>query len=141
MRLINKVIVHCSATIEGKDFNAQHIAAWHIDRGMNKIGYHFVIKLDGTIEKGRSIEETGAHCLGQNENSIGICYIGGLDKNRRPKDTRTAAQVRAMDNLIKELLEELRFIQEGLIITVHGHREFANKACPCFDARQEYKNY
>ena len=108
---------------------------------MSKVGYHFVVKLDGTIKKGRPIEEIGAHCLGQNKNSIGICYIGGLDKNKYLKDTRTAAQIRSMDNLLKELLEELRFIQPGLIITVHGHREFANKACPCFDARQEYINY
>ena len=141
MRLINKIIIHCSATIEGINYYAQDIAAWHLEKGMSKIGYHFVINLDGKIEKGRPIEEMGAHCLGQNKNSIGICYIGGLDKNRRPKDTRTAAQVRSMDNLIKELLEELRFIQPSLTITVHGHREFANKACPCFDARQEYINY
>ena len=141
MRVIDKIIIHCSATIEEKNFNAQDIATWHIKKGMKKIGYHFVINLNGKIEKGRSIEDIGSHCLGQNENSIGICYIGGLDKNRCPKDTRTAAQVRSMDNLIKELLEELRFIQPGLTITVHGHREFANKACPCFDARQEYINY
>ena len=108
---------------------------------MKNIGYHFVIYLDGTIKKGRPIEESGAHCLGQNKNSIGICYIGGIDKNGQPKDTRTAAQVRAMDNLLKDLLKELRFIQPDLTISVHGHREFANKACPCFDARQEYINY
>ena len=141
MRVIDKIIIHCSATIEGKNFNAQDIATWHKDKGMSKIGYHFVINLDGTIEKGRAIEETGAHCLGQNENSIGICYIGGLDKKNQPKDTRTAFQVRSMDNPLKELLEELRFIQPGLTITIHGHREYANKACPCFDARQEYINY
>ena len=141
MRIIDKIIIHCSATIEGKNYKAQDVAIWHKESGMSKIGYHFVIDLDGKIEKGRSIEEMGAHCLGQNENSIGVCYIGGLDKNRRPKGTRTAAQVRAMDNLLEELLEELRFIQPGLKITVHGHKEYANKACPCFDAHQEYINY
>ena len=141
MRVINKIILHCSATTEGKNFSVQDIATWHIEKGLKNIGYHFVIYLDGTIKKGRPIEESGAHCLGQNKNSIGICYIGGIDKNGQPKDTRTAAQVMAMDNLLKDLLEELRFIQPGLIITVHGHREYANKACPCFDARQEYINY
>lgn len=141
MRVIDKIIIHCSATMEGKNFNVQDIAKWHIKKGLKNIGYHFVIYLDGTIKKGRPIEESGAHCLGQNKNSIGICYIGGIDKNGLPKDTRTAAQVRAMDNLLKELLEELRDIQTGLTITVHGHREYTNKACPCFDARQEYINY
>lgn len=141
MRVIDKIIIHCSATIEGKNFGVQDIATWHIEKGLRNIGYHFVIYLDGTIKKGRPIEESGAHCLGQNKNSIGICYIGGIDKNGQPKDTRTAAQVRAMDNLVKELLEELRFIQPGLNISVHGHREYANKACPCFDAHQEYINY
>ena len=136
MRKIDKIIIHCSATMEGKNFSVQDIATWHIEKGLKNIGYHFVINLDGTIKKGRPIEESGAHCLGQNKNSIGICYIGGIDKNGQPKDTRTAAQVRAMDNLLKDLLDELRFIQPGLIITVHGHREYANKACPCFDARQ-----
>ena len=141
MRVIDKIIIHCSATIEGKNYSAKDVEAWHKERGMKKIGYHFVINLDGLCEKGRSIEEIGAHCIRQNENSIGICYIGGLDKNGCPKDTRTAAQVRSMDNLLKDLLKELRFIQPGLKITVHGHREYANKACPCFDARQEYINY
>ena len=120
MRIIDKIIIHCSATIEGKNYNAQDIAEWHIKKGMSKIGYHFVINLDGKIEKGRSVEYIGAHCLGQNENSIGICYIGGLDKNKCPKDTRTAAQIRPMDYLLKDLLKELRFIQPGLTITVHG---------------------
>lgn len=141
MRVIDKIIIHCSATIEGKNFSVQDIATWHIEKGLKNIGYHFVINLDGTIKKGRPIEESGAHCLGQNKNSIGICYIGGIDKNGQPKDTRTAAQIRSMNYLIKDLLEELRFIQPKLTITVHGHREFANKACPCFDARQEYINY
>ena len=81
MRVIDKIIIHCSATIEGKNYKAQDVATWHKESGMSKMVTYFVIDLDGKIEKGRSIEEMGAHCLGQNRNSIGIRYIGGIDKN------------------------------------------------------------
>ena len=134
MRKIDEIIIHCSATAEGKDFNAADIDRWHKQRGFKKIGYHYVIKLDGTIEKGRGLEEVGAHCLNHNKNSIGICYIGGLaSDNKTPKDTRTTEQKKALWKLIVELL--IKYPNA----TIHGHREFANKACPCFDAQKEYQ--
>lgn len=134
MRKIDEIIIHCSATAEGKDFNASDIDRWHKQRGFKKIGYHYVIKLDGTIEKGRGVEEIGAHCLNHNKNSIGICYIGGLaSDNKTPKDTRTAEQKKALWKLIVELM--IKYPDA----TIHGHREFANKACPCFDAQKEYQ--
>lgn len=134
MRNINEIIIHCSATAEGKDFNAADIDRWHKQRGFKKIGYHYVIKLDGTIEKGRGVEEVGAHCLNHNKNSIGICYIGGLASDgKTPKDTRTTEQKKSLWKLIVELL--IKYPNA----TIHGHREFANKACPCFDAKKEYQ--
>lgn len=134
MRKIDEIIIHCSATAEGKDFNAADIDRWHKQRGFKKIGYHYVIKLDGTIEKGRGVEEIGAHCLNHNKNSIGICYIGGLASDgKTPKDTRTTEQKKALWKLIVELL--IKYPNA----TIHGHREFANKACPCFDAQKEYQ--
>ena len=92
MRNIDSIIVHCSATKAGQDFTATDIDRWHRERGFNGIGYHYVIRLDGKLEKGRDVALAGAHCKGWNERSVGICYIGGLDENGRPADTRTNAQ-------------------------------------------------
>lgn len=132
MRKINKIIVHCSATQEGKDFCAADIDRWHKQRGWKCIGYHYVIKLDGTVETGRAESEIGAHCSGQNANSIGVCYIGGLDKNNKAKDTRTNAQKASMLVLLKKLKAKYPNA------VIYGHRDFAAKACPCFDAKNEY---
>ena len=122
MRSIDKIIVHCSATREGQHVTVQQIRQWHLQRNFVDIGYHYVIYLDGTVHKGRPLEKAGAHCKGHNAHSIGICYVGGLDRQGKPKDTRTAAQKAALLSLIRELKH--RF--PGA--TVHGHREFANKA-------------
>lgn len=129
-RPINEIILHCSATKEGKDFNAADIRRWHLQRGFNDIGYHFVVRLDGTVEKGRDIDRVGAHCLNHNRRSIGICYIGGLDSTGQPADTRTAAQRLALPALIRRLR------RHHPSATIHGHREFAAKACPCFNASE-----
>ena len=130
MRRIDKIIIHCSATPEGKDFTAQQIDQWHRQRGFSCIGYHYVIYLDGSILDGRPIEKVGAHCLGHNANSIGICYIGGCATNgKTPKDTRTEAQKQSLVRLITELRR--RFPNAS----VHGHNEFAAKACPSFNVK------
>lgn len=135
MRTINEIIVHCSATAEGRKYTAKDINKWHIKRGFKKIGYHYVVLLDGTVEKGRDESETGAHCEGHNAKSIGICYIGGLaSDNRTPKDTRTLEQKKALLSLIIDL--KTKYPKA----TIHGHRDFANKACPSFDATLEYRN-
>ena len=136
MRRINKLIVHCSATPEGKDVKTETIRGWHVnDNHWSDIGYHYVIELDGSIHTGRPESVIGAHCLGQNANSIGVCYVGGLAKDcKASKDTRTDAQKQALIELLKGLKEKYPNA------TIHGHREFAAKACPCFDAKNEYKN-
>lgn len=124
--------MHCSATPEGRDYTVADIDRWHKQRGWKGIGYHYVIYRDGSIHTGRKIEEIGAHCTGQNADSIGICYIGGVATDgKTPKDTRTPAQKAALRGLINELKAKFPGI------TVHGHREFANKACPCFDVKTE----
>lgn len=132
MRVINEIIVHCSATKEGKDITVHDIDSWHKQRGFRCIGYHYVIYLDGSVHIGRPENEEGAHCLGHNKTSIGICYIGGLDINGKPKDTRTDEQKKSLTELIRTL--KTRFPQAS----IHGHNEFANKACPCFDVRKEF---
>lgn len=134
MRKINKLIIHCSATPEGRAVSVSDITRWHRERGFRTIGYHYVIYLDGSVHAGRPVSEEGAHCLGQNRNSIGICYIGGLDaKSLLPKDTRTEAQKDALRHLVGNLRKEY----PGA--TLHGHNEFAAKACPCFDVRELLK--
>lgn len=126
-RRIDKIIVHCSATPEGKDFTVKDIDRWHRQRGFSGIGYHAVVYRNGSVEWGRPIPQVGAHCTGQNSNSIGVCYIGGVASDgKTPKDTRTPEQKQSLRELIGYLLE--RFPNA----TVHGHYEFANKACPSF---------
>lgn len=133
MRTINLIVIHCSATDEGKDYSVEEITRWHRARGFRTIGYHFLIHQDGSIdgkaEGCRSIMEIGAHAKGYNRRSIGICYIGGLLYGE-PADTRTAAQINAMRCLVKAL-------QSVFPSVVIGHNEVSNKACPCFNVEKE----
>lgn len=134
MRKINEIIVHCSATREGQDISVDTIRVWHIKRGWSDIGYHFVIYLDGSVHEGRPLEKIGAHTIGHNANSIGVCYIGGMNKEyTKAKDTRTAAQKESLKKLL------LSYKKKYKDIKIYGHRDFANKACPSFDATSEYK--
>lgn len=137
-RPINRIILHCTATKEGRTHTVQEIRSWHTTKppkgnGWKDIGYHFVIGLDGSIEQGRPLDEIGAHTAGYNKDSIGIAYVGGVDSMGKPKDTRTNAQRRALFSLV----EALREIYPHA--TIHGHNEFARKACPSFDVRKEFK--
>lgn len=143
MRTINEIIVHCSATAEGRDFTAADIDRWHRERGFGAvyggktyhIGYHYVVRLDGTVETGRPEPLTGAHCKGHNSHSIGVCYIGGLAKDgKTPKDTRTPKQKDALINLL------MRLRRSYPQASIHGHRDYAAKACPSFNAAEEYKD-
>lgn len=129
------IIWHCTATPEGKDFTVDDIRRWHVQgNGWQDIGYHFVVYRDGTVHLGRPIEKAGAHTSGKNANSIGCVYVGGCDETgKKPKDTRTPEQKKAMLELTKELLHQYPNC------TIHGHREFANKACPSFDVQEWVK--
>ena len=134
MRKINEIIVHCSATREGQEISVDTIRQWHIRRGWSDIGYHFVIYLDGSVHEGRPLERIGAHTIGHNRNSIGVCYIGGMNKEyTKAKDTRTTAQKESLKNLLMSYKNKYKDIK------IYGHRDFANKACPSFDATSEYK--
>ena len=134
MRKINEIIVHCAATREGRDFTVEDITRWHKARGFATIGYHYVIYRDGSIHEGRPLEQIGAHCVGHNKHSIGICYIGGCASDgKTPKDTRTPEQKEALLSLLRRL--KARFPNA----TIHGHRDFAAKACPSYDAFREYR--
>jgi N-acetylmuramoyl-L-alanine amidase len=132
MRKINKIIIHCSATPEGRHTTVEDIRRWHKERGFADIGYHYVIYIDGSVHKGRLIEQQGAHCLGQNKNSIGVCYIGGLSKTGKSMDTRTKEQKESLKSLIDSL--KVQYPEA----VVYGHKDFAQKDCPCFNAYEEY---
>ena len=134
-RNIKEIIVHCSATPEGKDFTVADITRWHKQRGFTTIGYHYVVYRDGSVHNGRDVNVSGAHCTGHNSISIGVCYIGGCEANgKKAKDTRTEAQKKALLDLLKKLKALYPKAK------IHGHRDFANKACPSFDATKEYAN-
>lgn len=139
-RKITEIILHCSATKEGQNYKASDIDRWHKNQGWKCIGYNYVIDLDGTVEKGRDIDDIPAHCTGHNKNSIGICYIGGCDTNNKAKDTRTQQQKESMYKLVDQLMWKY-----GVTLTnVHCHNEFANKACPSFKIdqfRTEFKHW
>ena len=142
------ISLHCSATPEGRDLTVEHIRKMHKERGFRDVGYHFVIQLDGTIQLGRPLDEVGAHVKGFNKDNIGICYIGGVDKNLKAKDTRTEAQKKSLETL----LIFLRFTDKGRNAEIKGHRDFSKdldgdgviephewmKMCPSFDVSEEY---
>lgn len=134
-RNITEIIVHCSATPEGKDYTVAQIRQWHLQRGFSDIGYNYIIYRDGSIHEGRNVNISGAHTVGHNYNSIGICYIGGCAKDgKTPKDTRTDAQKKTLISLLKTL--KARYPKAK----IYPHYKFAAKACPCFNAEQEYRN-
>ncbi len=132
--ITDAIIVHCSATPEGREHCAADIRAWHIARGFSDIGYHYIIRIDGMVEAGRREDLIGAHCVegGMNRRSIGICYVGGMDSEmRNAKDTRTPEQRRALMDLIRKMQRKYGIPDAR----VFGHRDFARKACPSFDVR------
>ena len=132
MRKLNELIWHCTATPEGREVSVAEIDRWHRQRGWNGIGYHKVIHLDGSVSDGRPIATMGAHVKGHNRSTIGYVYVGGLDKSGNPKDTRTQAQKATMIRLSQEAVRDYG------IRKISGHRDYAAKACPCFDATDEY---
>ena len=134
-RKINKIILHCTATPEGRHVSVDDIRRWHIDRGWSDIGYHYVIDLHGMIHEGRPLHRPGAHTKGHNSNSIGVAYVGGMDIDMScPMDTRTDEQKETLDFFLKYLKNIYPNAE------IFGHRDFSSKDCPSFDARSEYKN-
>lgn len=134
-RKISEIIVHCTATPEGRATTIAEIRKWHKEKGWSDIGYHYVVMLDGSVSNGRDVNISGAHCEGHNSVSIGVCYVGGVGRDgKTAKDTRTPAQKYALLQLLKKL--------KALYPTakIYGHRNFSSKACPSFDAKEEYKN-
>lgn len=134
MKKKDTIIIHCTATRPTHDVHVADIDLWHRQRGFRSVGYHFHITLDGHIETGRPYDEEGAHTQGWNKRAIGISYAGGTDADGLPADTRTPEQREALKQLIIRLHTE-----HPELVHLYGHRDLARKACPCFDARREYR--
>ena len=134
MRCIDTIVIHCTATPEGRDVSAADVKRWHTAKGWSDIGYHFLIRLDGTIETGRPIERQGAHVRGYNAHTVGVAYAGGTDANGKPADTLTQAQYAAIVRLVEELRDSYGWMD------VCGHRDFpgVRKACPSFDVATKF---
>ena len=122
-------VVHCSATKPSMDIGVKEIDSWHRLKGWFSIGYHYVIRRDGTVEEGRDSNTPGAHARGYNHNSLGVCLIGGVDDKGKPENNFTVEQFQSLYLLLEKLTEE------HTLVTVLGHRDLpgVNKACPCFD--------
>lgn len=145
-RIISLIIIHCSATKPDMDIGAKEIRVWHTapepqGRGWKDIGYNWVIRRDGTIENGRDLdhdgdvfEEIGAHTAGYNAHSLGICMVGGINYKGQPDSNFTPAQWKALERHVRML--KSRYPKA----TIHGHNEFAAKACPSFDVQKWLKD-
>lgn len=149
MRWINKIIVHCTANKATSKITMADLRKAHRTRGFRDVGYHYVVFPDGRIEQGRQERLIGAHCQGQNYHSIGVAYVGGLDAQGNPADTRTPEQKESLYILLSNLSAKYH-------CPIYGHRDFLRwndknqngrrdlgeclKDCPCFDAREEYKS-
>jgi len=136
MRKIDAIVVHCSATSPSMDVGVTLIRDWHVnERGWSDIGYHYVIRRDGTIEKGRPERRPGAHAKGFNHNSIGVCWVGGVSQDTKTaEDNRTAEQSASLFSLLQNLQERY----EGAAVLGHRDIKGVKKACPSFDVRAWY---
>lgn len=128
---INHIIIHCAATPEGMAVTAEEIKQWHLAKGWSDIGYHYVLELEGEPIPGRPEATPGAHTIGRNHDSIGICYVGGMTADMSaPKDTRTQSQRVRMRSLLIDLLRKYPEAK------ISGHNQHSSKACPSFDVSE-----
>lgn len=137
MRRIDRIVVHCTATPEGRAVSVADITRWHRERGWATIGYHHVIGLKGEHWETLPEARIGNHARGANANGIGVCYVGGLDRlAKNAKDTRTPEQKLTLRRVLADL--KRRYPNAEVI----GHRDVpgTRKACPSFDAKREYAN-
>lgn len=132
----NLLVVHCAATKATMDIGRKEIQMWHVQQGWLAIGYHFVIRRDGTIEEGRPHDVIGSHVKGRNHDSLGICLAGGIDANGKPEDNFTAEQKTSLDALLWRMTSGVDFEGAYKDLPVCGHRDLdSGKACPSFDVK------
>lgn len=143
MKAIRYLVVHCAATPPSRDIGVAEIRVMHKQRGFNDVGYHYVIRRDGRVEKGRADNVAGAHVQGFNSVSLGVCLVGGVDAKGKPENNYTPAQFAALQSLMTKLQGQHPTAE------ILGHRDLSPdkngdgkissnewlKACPCFDVR------
>lgn len=136
MRRIDMIVIHCSATRSNQNFPVTALIRCHAER-FGFTGYHYYITRDGHVYQTRHEQLVGAHAVGYNQHSLGVCYEGGLDEHGEAADTRTLKQKRALLHLLRRLKKAH---PDARIL---GHRDLPNvhKDCPCFDAIKEYKDF
>lgn len=131
-RPIREIIIHCTATPEGKDYTVEDVRGWHKQRGWSDIGYHYLVYRDGRVMLGRPIGQIGSHVSGRNTGTIGIAYVGGVTADgKRPRDTRTPRQASSLLWLVEKLARKFR------VSKISGHNQYAPKACPSFDVQRD----
>lgn len=126
------IVIHCADTYPDMDIGVKEIDRWHRARGFLMVGYHFVIRRDGSVETGRHVDEAGAHVAGANHRSVGICVVGGKSRdNDGPENNFTEAQWNTLSLVVGEMLAKYPTAK------VVGHNELnKGKACPTFDVQQ-----
>lgn len=127
------LIVHCSATTPAMNIGTKEIDRWHRRKGWLGIGYHFVIRRDGTVETGRALAAVGAHTEGFNAVSVGICLVGGVNDTDNPENNFTPEQFDSLEKLLRDVIAEYPTAK------ITGHQRFANKACPSFSVEDWLK--
>lgn len=139
---IDTIMVHCTATPPRREVSVAELDAWHKAKNFERCsnghyaGYHLLVHIDGSYERIRPDSERGQHCPQSNMNNraVSVCYVGGVDNNNKPCDTRTEAQKKTLVTLLRTLRAKYPDAQ------IVGHRDYAPKACPSFDAKTEYKD-
>lgn len=127
------IFVHCSATKPGMDIGLREIRQWHRERGFLDVGYHFIIRRDGTVEEGRPVDVVGSHVQGHNHNSVGICLVGGIDAKGNYEANFTASQMHSLT----VTLGRVKALYKG--VTIRAHHDVAPKACPSFNLQRWLK--
>lgn len=126
-RPVDLLVIHCTATPPEMDIGVKEIRKWHMDKGWSDVGYHWVIRRDGTIEDGRPVNLIGAHTRGYNKKSLGLAMVGGVDENMRPEANFTGKQWHSLGLMCRGTRAVLPKI------AIQGHNEFDfGKACPSF---------
>lgn len=130
----NAIFVHCSATKPRQDVGVRDIRQWHKERGFLDVGYHFIIKRDGTVEDGRDVNAVGSHARGHNHNSVGVCLVGGIDEKGRHEANFTPQQMSSLRTLLEVLMDKYPSA------VLKAHHDVAPKACPSFDLQRWWKH-
>lgn len=126
----NAIFVHCTATKPHQDIGVREVRQWHKEQGWLDVGYHFIIRKDGTVEPGRDESAVGSHAKGHNHNSIGVCLVGGINDKGDFEANFTPQQMQSLRTLLTELMEKY---PSALL---KAHHDVAPKACPSFDLQR-----